>query len=120
MATTGEKYPTAAVTAAESPWLDNDWNTPGNVYADDGATANVIAASYDSPDQTYVLKASGFDFSSIPMRPNKQTRSHRSIFPDGMSSKVCTLNISAFRTDPSLGWRSCKTERSKVHLGTER
>lgn len=66
MATTGQKYPTAAVTAAESPWLDNNWTTPGNVVAADGATANVTATSFDSPDQTYVLKAYGFDFSSIP------------------------------------------------------
>ncbi len=66
MTSTGEKFPTAAATAAESPWLDNDWNTPGNVTADDGNTANCIAASFDSPDQTFVLKATGFDFSSIP------------------------------------------------------
>lgn len=66
MATTGQKYPTLAVTAAESPWLDNNWNTPTNIYADDAATANVIATSFDSPDQTYVLKAYTFDFSGIP------------------------------------------------------
>jgi hypothetical protein len=66
MATTGEKYPTLAVTAAESPWIDNDWTTPTNVYSDNAATANVTATSFDSPDQTYVLKATGFDFSSIP------------------------------------------------------
>src|SRR3990170_784857 len=66
MATTGAKYPTAAVTVSEAPWSDNDWTTPGNIYADDGATANVTAATFDSPDQTYVLKAYNFDFSSIP------------------------------------------------------
>src|SRR4030067_165249 len=66
MATTGAKYPTANVTAAENPWSDNDWTTPGNIYADDGATANVTAATFDSPDQTYVLKAYTFDMSAIP------------------------------------------------------
>jgi len=66
MATAGPAFPTAAVTAAESPWLDNDWVTPGAVTADDGTTASCTAASYDSPDQTFVLKATGFDFSSIP------------------------------------------------------
>src|SRR3990170_4934382 len=66
MATTGAKYPTAAVTVSEAPWSDNDWTTPGNIYADDGATANVTAATFDSPDQTYVLKAYTFDFSAIP------------------------------------------------------
>ncbi len=64
--TTGAKYPTLGATASEAPWSDNDWTTPTNVYADDAATANVIAASYDSPDQTWVLKATGFDFSAIP------------------------------------------------------
>src|SRR3990172_6710313 len=66
MATTGAKYPTAAVTVSEAPWSDNDWTTQGNIYADDGATANVTAATFDSPDQTYVLKAYNFDFSAIP------------------------------------------------------
>jgi len=66
MATAGPAFPTAAVTAAESPWLDNDWTTPGNVVSDDGTTASCTAASYDSPDQTFVLKATGFDFSAIP------------------------------------------------------
>src|SRR3990170_343 len=66
MATTGAKYPTAAVTVSEAPWSDNDWTTPGNIYADDGATANVTAATFDSPDQTFVLKAYTFDFSAIP------------------------------------------------------
>lgn len=66
MATTGQVFPTTAVTAAESPWLDNDWTAPTAVTADDGVTANVIAASFDSPDQTFVLKAQGFDFSVIP------------------------------------------------------
>src|SRR4030067_344365 len=66
MATTGAKYPTAAVTVSENPWLDNDWTTPGNIYADDGATANVTAATFDRPDQTFFLKASPFAFSAIP------------------------------------------------------
>ena len=66
MTSTGQIFPTAAVTAAESPWLDNDWTTPANVTADDGNTANVTAASYDSPDQTFVLKTYAFDFSAIP------------------------------------------------------
>src|SRR4030066_1476164 len=66
MATTGAKYPTAAVTVSEAPWSDNDWTTPGNIYADDGATANVTAATFGAPDQTFVLKAYTFDFSAIP------------------------------------------------------
>jgi hypothetical protein len=65
MATTGQKFPTLGESIAESPWLDNTWTTPENIYTDNGSTANVTATSFDSPDQTYVLKATGFDFSSI-------------------------------------------------------
>src|SRR3989339_1457340 len=65
-ATTGQVYPTLGTTVAESPWLDNTWTKPTNIYSDDAATAYVIAASYDNGDQTYVLKATGFDFSAIP------------------------------------------------------
>lgn len=67
MATTGAKFPTAAVAVSEAPWSDNAWDTAvTNVFADDGTTASCTAASFDSPDQTFVLKASGFDFSAIP------------------------------------------------------
>jgi len=66
MSVAGPALPSTATTAAEIPWLDNDWTTPGNIFTDDGTTANVTGASYDSPDQTYVLKAKGFDFSAIP------------------------------------------------------
>lgn len=66
MATTGEKFPTSGITASESPWLDNDWTSPGSVTADDGTYASVTASTFDNGDQTFVLKAKGFDFSSIP------------------------------------------------------
>ncbi len=65
-ASTGAVYPTLGTTASEAPWSDNNWTTPTNIYSDDGATANVTATTFDSPDQTRVLKATGFDFSSIP------------------------------------------------------
>ena len=64
--TTGAVYPTLGETVSEAPWSDNTWTTPTNIYADDAATADVTAATFDSPDQTYVLKATGFDFSAIP------------------------------------------------------
>src|SRR3990167_6677110 len=66
MATTGVKYPTLGESISESPWSDNTWTTQTNIYADDGATASITATSYDSPDQSRVLKATGFDFSAIP------------------------------------------------------
>jgi len=60
-------YPQSAITAAESPWLDNDWTTPSNITADDAATANITAATYDSPDQSYVLKGYNFNLSALPV-----------------------------------------------------
>jgi hypothetical protein len=68
VANTGEVFGSAAATAAEAPWSDTgcDWVTPTNVFADDGNTANVTAATFDSPAQTFVLKVSGFNFSAIP------------------------------------------------------
>jgi hypothetical protein len=65
VANTGQVFGSVAASVSEAPWSDEGWVTPGNVFADDAATANVIAASFDSPDQTFVLKVSGFDFSSI-------------------------------------------------------
>src|SRR3990167_7091814 len=63
---TGAKYPTTSASVSEAPWSDNGWTTPTNIYADDGATASVTASTFDTPDQTRVLKATGFDFSAIP------------------------------------------------------
>ncbi len=80
-ATTGQVYPTLGTTVAESPWLDNTWTTPTNIYSDNAATANVTAPSYDNGDQTYVLKATGFDFSAIP---------------DGSTINGITARINAF------------------------
>lgn len=66
MATTGEVFGSAAVTVSEAPWSDNTWANETNVFADDGQTASVTAATFDATDQTFVLKVSGFDFSAIP------------------------------------------------------
>lgn len=66
MAVAGPAYPTTATTSSETPWSDNDWDTPGAVTADDGTTASVTHPTFDSPDRTYVLKATGFNFSAIP------------------------------------------------------
>ncbi len=64
MSTTGAKAPTAAQTIAEDPWLDDTWVNPANIYGT--GEASVTAATFDAGDQTYVLKAYGFDFSAIP------------------------------------------------------
>jgi hypothetical protein len=64
MADTGPKAPTVATTTNESPWLDEPWVNPGNIYG--AGEASVTAATFDNGDQTAVLKAYGFDFSAIP------------------------------------------------------
>ena len=64
--TTGEVYPTLGESVSEAPWSDNAWTTPTNIYSDDGNTANITSPTFDTDDQTYVLKATGFDFSAIP------------------------------------------------------
>src|SRR4030066_2350215 len=66
MADTGIKAPTAAESVGEAPWNDANcgWVNPANIYG--AGEAEVTHSSFDSPDQTYVLKAYGFDFSAIP------------------------------------------------------
>ena len=66
MSTTGAVFSTTSQAISETPWSDDAWTTPNNILADDAATANVTAASFDNNDQTYVLKAYGFNFNSIP------------------------------------------------------
>ena len=65
-ATTGAKFPTLGETVSESPWSDNTWTSPTNIFSYNAATASVTAPPFYTPYQTYVLKATGFDFSSIP------------------------------------------------------
>jgi hypothetical protein len=63
MSTTGEKYPTAASTSAETPWDDAAWQDPTNIYSNNATdSACILAAS----KQSQVLKAYGFDFSGVP------------------------------------------------------
>jgi hypothetical protein len=66
MATTGAKFPTLGTTTAELPYDDFAWQTPTNIYSNDGNNAYVDDNAFDSGLYTGVLKASGFDFSAIP------------------------------------------------------
>lgn len=65
-ATTGVKAPTVAETVGEAPWNDANctWVNPNNIFG--VGEAEVTHSSFDTPDQTYVLKAYTFDFSAIP------------------------------------------------------
>lgn len=66
MASTGELYATAAQTIAEAPWSDNTWENPNNALGSpDGINAAITASTYDSGDQSYVLKLYAFGI-SIP------------------------------------------------------
>ena len=65
MATTGAVFPGTVATANEAPWSDNNWTSASNVTADDTSYASITAATYDTNDQSRVLKASNFDFSAI-------------------------------------------------------
>lgn len=104
--TTGAKFPTLGESVSETPWLSDTWVTPTNIYSDNAATANIIAASFDSPDQSYVLKATGFDFSAIP---------------DGSTIQGITISTNAFyRTGQGSGSLSlCQLlNTSKAKVGT--
>src|SRR3990172_8714502 len=65
MPSSGPRYPTAITTQSVLPEDDNDWTTPGNVGADDGAEATITAATYDANDISFRLKAQGLGF-TIP------------------------------------------------------
>lgn len=66
---TAALYPTAVATTdtnmnGGNP-LDIDWLTPTNVFADDGAYAEILTNAYDSPAYSFRLDATNFGF-SIP------------------------------------------------------
>lgn len=65
MATQGPLFPTTAVNVSAAPENTDAWVSPTNVGADDGTTASITAASYDSPDISQRLHAAGFGF-TIP------------------------------------------------------
>lgn len=65
MASQGPRYPGTVATQSVLPEDDNDWTTPGNVSADDGAEATITAATYDANDISFRLKAQNLGF-TIP------------------------------------------------------
>lgn len=64
MASEGPLFPSAAVNLSNAGSSENTdaWVNPTNVGADDGSEASITAASYDSPDISQILVASGFGF----------------------------------------------------------
>jgi len=65
MASQGPFFPGTVTTESVSTESANDWLTPGNIAADDGSEAQITAATYDSPDISFRLKAQNFGF-TIP------------------------------------------------------
>ena len=65
-ATSAATYPTAASTALVGDHSDNDWSDEGNIFGDDGSNASITNASFDSPDQSYIMYGVTFDFSGLP------------------------------------------------------
>jgi hypothetical protein len=67
VASEGPRYPAAAVNLSNAGSSENTdaWVSPTNVGADDGTTASITAASYDSPDISQILVCSNFGF-TIP------------------------------------------------------
>lgn len=59
MASVGPKYPLNVYTLQESG-DDNDWVSAISVGADDTVYANITAASFDSPDTSYLMQCSNF------------------------------------------------------------
>lgn len=68
MASTGEKFATTATDVSEAPWSDDAWTSVANAQGANNSTFTTItAATYDSGDQSHVLKLAGYDMSSIPV-----------------------------------------------------
>lgn len=65
MATQGPLFPGTVTTQSVSPESANDWLTPNNIKIDDAAEAQITAATYDSPDISFRLKAQNLGF-TIP------------------------------------------------------
>lgn len=67
MASQGPLYPTTMTSdAAVAPEDDDAWVNPTNVGSDNGAEAQITAASFDSPDISRRLSTSGYGF-TIPV-----------------------------------------------------
>jgi len=66
MANTGAVFPQTAASVSETPWVNDTWQNPGNVTANDTAYATIVAPTYDANDDSYKLRATNFNFSTIP------------------------------------------------------
>ena len=109
--TTSAVFPTLGETVSESPWSDNDWVSPTGIYMDDGTSASVTSPQYDLGDQTYVLKATGFDFSAIPDGSviNGVTARINSWYASGQGSGSVDLCQLLDTSKAKVGTNNCST-----------
>jgi len=66
VATTGAVFPGTGAAWSVSPHDDQTWSNPGNILADDTSYAQITSPSFDLGVQSYLLRASNFNFSGIP------------------------------------------------------
>jgi len=66
MPTTGATFPGTGASWSVSPHDDQTWTNPGNIVADDTSYAQITSPSFDTGVQSYLLRASNFNFSAIP------------------------------------------------------
>ena len=64
MANTGFILPQSAETVSESPYSNDTWVSPENIYG--AGEASITSNTFDGPDYSYVLKAYNYNLSSIP------------------------------------------------------
>lgn len=65
MTTQGPLFPAVGESVTSGDANEVTWATPANIGADDAAEAQVVAATFDSPDPTFYLVGRGFGF-TIP------------------------------------------------------
>lgn len=65
MASSGPRYPGSVTTASLGSENAEDWVSPTNIGADDGSEASITAATFDSPDISFLLIGYNFGF-AIP------------------------------------------------------
>jgi hypothetical protein len=65
LASSGPNYAGTVASAASAPYIDENWLNLANIQAADINRASITAATFDSPDYSYLITASNFGF-AIP------------------------------------------------------
>lgn len=121
MATQGPLFPTAATNVSTGTETAEAWVNPTNIFSDNATEAAITAATYDNPDISQRLRASGFGFSI----PNGSTIDgvtveidRRSIIAgSGRDNRVQLVDANAAivgdnKADTALTWPTTSTVKS--------